>query len=383
MSAPTILLFVLLWYIILYLSVNAFLTVCRTVRYRDAMVDLDAGRIATQSFQPAISLAVRCDLDRSTGQIAKIQRLMALNYARFEVIVISDSDEDPETFARLLDHFQMRGAPLPDKLRGLHYPVRAVYRSELLLYRRLVFVDKPFFSDDDLRHTGAAVGTADFMVFVPSIDDSLLPDSLACLAIMEMRDPKRRVTSVRAAARYDCTGPLHRNFFRIMADLCNLRRIYMGGAGKGVDFGLFITLTDTTGRKGSDEYVPRPLMILHRADSIATYLSQLAPRMPFHSFRGRMIAGAELAIALVFWGAAVHAVLRPQQLSGEGYGVACIFMLPLLSSVFAIFIGEVLLRKDHDIRLILSLLLVSVIESAAFFLLKPPLWIISLLRHRE
>jgi hypothetical protein len=96
-----------------------------------------------------------------------------------------------------------------------------------------------------------------------------------------------------------------------------------------------------------------------------------------------MIAGVELVITFAFWGTVGYAAFGPQPLSGEGYWVTFVFMLPLLSSVFSIFIGEVLLRKDHDFKLILSLLLVSAIESAAFCLLKPWLWIISLLHCRE
>ncbi len=379
MSVITTLL--LLWCILLHQTVCAFLTVCKSVRYRDMRVDLDVERIAARPFQPAISLVVRCELRRSRGHILKIQHLMALNYAQFEVIVLLDSADDRVNFARLVDFFQMRSVPLPEKLNGIRHPVREMYRSELPLYRRLIFVDKPFQSDDDLRLTGAAAGRADFTVFVSSIDNALTPDSLACLAIPEMRDPRRRVTRVRAAARYDTCGPLYRNLFRMMADLSNLRRLYVGGAGRGVDLGRFITLEDTTGRKGREEYVPQPLMVLHRPNSMMTYLAQLAPRMRFRSFRGRVFAVIEGVVACVFWGTAIHAVVCPHELPGEGYLVAGAFMLPLLASVFSIFVGEVLLRSPSDIRRIGCLLAMAVIESAAFCLLTPWAWIISRFRR--
>ncbi len=96
-----------------------------------------------------------------------------------------------------------------------------------------------------------------------------------------------------------------------------------------------------------------------------------------------MIAWVELVIVFVFWGAAVHAVFWPHELPGEGYLVACLFMLPLLASIFSIFVGEVMLRKNHHPGRILGLLLVSVIESAAFCLLTPWLWIATLLRSRR
>jgi hypothetical protein len=383
MPVPTTLLLILLWGIVLYLCVSAFQTIYRTVRYRDMLVDLDAGRIAALPFQPAVSLVVRCDLGRSREPIPKIQRLMALNYAQFEVIVVLDAASHPEAFVSLGESFQMRSVPLPENLNGLSYPLRGMYRSESLPYKRLIFVDKPFHPDDDLRHTGRIVGRADFMIFVPTIDNSLSPDSLACLAIPEMRDPRRRVTRVRAAARYDCTGPLCRNGFRMMADLCNLRRLYVGGAGRGVDFGSFLTLEETSGRKGREEYVPQPLMFLHRPNSIRTYLAQLAPGMRFRSFQGRIIAGIEWAVAFIFWGTAIHALCRPHEVPDEGLLVASAFLLPLLASVFSVFVGEVLLRSDYSLRRIGTLLGLAIVESAAFCLLKPWMWIISLFRRPE
>lgn len=384
MTLVTILLFVPLWSMILLHIRDAFQTLCRTVRFRDAMVELDADRIAGQSFQPAISLVVRCDLGRSTDQLFKIQRLMALNYTRFEVVVITDSAGGPDAFAALVEGFEMLAVPPSEALKALRYPVREVYRSISPLYRRLILVDKPFLPDDDLRDTGAAAGRAEAMVFVPSIDNRLPDNSLACLAIMEMRDPGRQVARVRAAARYEWHGSLFRNFFRIMADLCNLRRIYVGGSAVGDDFGQFIVLADTTGRAGREEYVPDPQMFLHRPSTIDTYLHQLMPGMTFRSTRGRLDGAMELTITIVFWATALHAILRPQDIADAGYLMLGVLMLPLLSSVYAIFIGEAILRSRHySVGRIGILLLMSVVEAAVFCLLKPWGWLISHFRRRS
>ena len=377
MSTLTTILLILLWVSLIYNASAAFLTGCKTFRYRDVMVDLDADRIATQPFQPRISLVVRCDLKKTSEQIPKIQELLALNYSRYETIIILDSSRGVEAFARISDYFQMREVPIPEPLNELWYPTRAVYRSRSSLFKRLIIVDKEFHSYDDLRHTGAAVCRSDYMLFLASIDNQLTRNSLARLAVMEMRDPDRHIHIIRAAARYNCNGPFFKNFFRMMADLCNMRRLYVGGALPGVDFGQFTILEDITGQEGKDEYVPQPQMYLQRKNTIRTYFSQLAPAMIYNSFQGKVIAGMELLIVFMFWATGLHALFEPE-VTGSEYFLYCILMLPLLSSIFSIFVGEILLKRTYNTKLILSLLAVSLVENIAFCIFRPWLWIISL-----
>lgn len=369
-----IILQILLWVMIFFYGISAFLTLCKSTRYRDVAIDLDAERIAPVPFQPTISVVVRCDLSKSKEVVERVRELLSINYIRYEIVLIMDSWRNAVEYQKVVDTFEMECTDLPDKINTLRYPPRAVCRSRSPLYKRLVVIDKVFYGMDDLRYTGAAICKADYMVWVRSIDNQLTRNSLARLAIMIMRDAQQGVVSVRGAARYSCDGPLTHNIFRIMADLCNLRRIYVGGSSTRNDFGHYIILESLSGKKGREEYVPKPQMYLHRKNNLMTYINQLSPSLRFLSFKGKCFAMTELLISFLFWAATLTALLNKDGIGDEEYLACSVLLLPLLASTFSIFIGEIVQKRNYKVSLILRLLVVSTFENIFFCALKPFVW---------
>lgn len=370
-------LLVLLWLMIAFHATGAFLTLCRVVRYKDVFVNLDADRIAHQPFQPKISVVVRCGLEETDGAVGKVQELLALNYTRYEVILIVDSACSRETFGQMLDYFELQPVPVSDELRELRYPTTAVYRSRSRVYGRLTVVDKAFREDDDLRVTGAAVCKADYMLFIRSLDNELARNSLARLAIMKMRDPLNDITTIRGVARYDCGNRWRGNVFRSLTALCNLRRLYITGSIKKNDFGQFMILEDISGKKGEEELVPEPQMFLHRPNHLRTYMLQLAPRIRHKTLRGKLISFMEFLFGVLFWASAIHVAVTPGIVNVDFIFLLTILILPLLASTFSVFVGEILLKENAKIRFVVRLLLLSFVEALLFCLFIPWVWIVT------
>ena len=371
----TMILLILLWILLLIHSTGAFLTLCNAVRYKDMAVHLDAERIGHQPFQPRISLVTRCDFRTNAECISKIQGNLSLNYTQYEVILLVDSSGNEEDFAEILTYFEMKQIPETDAVRELRYPVRACYRSCSASYKRLTVVDKSYHPKDDLRDTGLAISKGGYMLFIPSLDDELIRNSLANLAIMKMRNSKEHITPIRGVARYNCSGSFLGSFFRMMADICNLRRIYIVGGLKGVDYGKFVVLRDVSEKKGKEEFVPKPQMFLHRPNTFNTYLEQLAPHNFYTSYRGKLVSFMEFLITGIFWGAGIHVIVTPGVVNEDFLFLLAVFLLPLIASTFSIFIGEIFLKQNYKIRFVLRLIAVSVFESVVFCLLQPWMWI--------
>jgi hypothetical protein len=377
------LLLILFWLLIAFYTTCGILAFCRTVRYRDVMVDLDAERIAHQPFQPKISVVVRCDLRETKDTIPKIQALMALNYTRYEVILIANSAGHSKAFGRILDYFEFDPRPVPEEWNALRYPIRGRYRSRSRLYNRLTIIDKDFAVDDDLRRTGAMVSRADYMLFVRSLNNELSQNSLSRLAIMKMRDPAGHVTPIRGVARYACGKGrgVRGNLFRTLMELCNLRRIYLVGCIKGDNFGQFVVLKDTSGKRGREEFVLQPQVVLHRPNRLKNYLRQLAPRLRFSTPRGRLISGMEFMLGVLFWATGLHVLFTPGVVNEDFYFLLSVYLLPLTASTFTIFVGEILLEPKFRIGFVFRLLLLSFVETLLFCLCLPWVWIVNRLSH--
>ncbi len=359
----------------------AFLTLGRVVHYRTIFVNLDADRIAHQPFQPKISLVVRGDLAKTDGVVARIQEYLSLNYTRYEVILIADAARQPEEFGWLADYFDLQPAALPAEAEGLAFPVRGLYRSAQRVFGRLTVVDKAFDEADDLRQTGTAIARADYMLFVRSLNNELIHNSLARLAILKMRDPQARISRIRGTARYDCGNRFKGNVFRSLTDLCNLRRQYVSGSIPRNDYGQFLMLEQTSARRGREEFVPRPQMFLYRPNHLRTYLEQLAPRTRYKSARGKAIFGMELLHSLLFWAIGLHLILAPGVLRIDVLLLIAVAMLPLLAATFSVFVGEVLLKETPRVRRIVRLLLLAFPEAVLFCLGMFPGWIVNQLSN--
>ncbi len=107
-----------------------------------------------------------------------VRSLLALDYPRFEVIVINDGSED-DTLEILRQTFRLRspGRDYVDQLGTA--PVRAVYRSDL--DARLTVVDKPNSGKADSLNVGLGLTEMPLVVTIDS-DSLLAPSALRRLA---------------------------------------------------------------------------------------------------------------------------------------------------------------------------------------------------------
>lgn len=380
----TTVLLVLLWLLVILHATGAFMTLCNAVRYGDVVVRLDADRIAHQPFQPKISVIIRCSPHTDENPISRIQDVMSLNYAQYELILIVDSLREQMVFDEVISFFELKPYAFPEGLNQLKYPARGYYRSKIPYYKRLTVIDKSFNPDDDLRRTGAAVCKADYMLFVRSLDNELIRNSLSNLAIMKMRSPKEHVSSIRGVARYECAGPLSGNFFRLLTEICNLRRIYVMAMFPNNDFGQFVVLEDISGKKGREEVIPKTQMYLHRPNKLSTYLHQLAPHIRYKTKTGRFASYMELLICVVFWGSVIHVAATPGIVNTDFLFMLTALLLPLLASAFSILVGEIFLKTKFRIGFVFRLIVLSFLETILFCLFQPVVWVFNqIVKRRE
>jgi hypothetical protein len=363
----------LIWFMVLFNAVGAFRTICKTMRYKHLVVRLDAERIGHRPFQPFISLVIRCDLRRVRDCIPKIQNNLSLHYIRYEVVLLVDSSNNGRIFERILSAFELAPQPEQESMPG----VRGCYRSRSARYQRLTVIDKSHSPGDDLRSTGWATSRGGYVLFIPSLDNALIRNGLADMAVLKMRRNGECVSPIRGVARYDCRGSFAGNIFRMMADLCNLRRIYIAGSLKGMDFGQFVILTDASCKRGEEEYVAKPQMYLYRPNVFTTYLEQLT--LHGHtSLQGRLLSLSEFVVAVVCWWTAIRVLMASGNAGQDGMLFLNMLIIPLMGSVLSVFIGEILVKRTCNTRFVLRLLILSVVEAIAFCLFQPVFRILSL-----
>lgn len=139
---------------------------------------------------PSISVLVPA-YNEGAGIIDTVRSLLAVDYPKYEIIVINDGSTD-DTSQRLADAFGLRKVLRPAPPILPHRPVRAVYAPDSRL--NLLVIEKENGGKSDALNAGISFSSAD--LFCSMDGDSVLEqDALAKTALPFIEDPYRTVAT--------------------------------------------------------------------------------------------------------------------------------------------------------------------------------------------
>ncbi len=233
-----------------------------------------------------------------------------------------------------------------------------------------------------MRDAGRTAATGVFFVWLDSIGNRLSENALIEMSLLQMRDPDRAVTRVRAGSRYGYKDKMKGNVFRMMADICSIRRQYLGGTLRNNDFGQYVVYESLGDSDRIEEPMPKPQVILSRTNHFKTYLRQLCPETRPRGVKGRFFALLELILAAAFWAVALSLAFRSDPAGHKALLLLSMGILLLVCSTFSIYIAEILLRREQKAGRVGRLILVSFPEALLFFLFKPLACLIRFFRRR-
>lgn len=95
---------------------------------------------------------------------ARIEELLTVEYARYEVVVVIDARRYPVEFESLVAHYKMIRVEWKPSEEFPDVGVRTLGRSRRRCYRRLVIVDRPQDTTEGDLNAAAAVATYDYVL---------------------------------------------------------------------------------------------------------------------------------------------------------------------------------------------------------------------------
>ncbi|MFM2130026.1 MAG: hypothetical protein RL477_1572, partial [Pseudomonadota bacterium] len=151
------------------------------LRRRAAAIRRESGphRHVTSMYGTALPVSILAPAyNEELSVVESVKALLALDYPRFEVIVINDGSTDA-TLARLIEVFGLRPDHMPVETRLAHAPIRKVYVSDR--YTNLVVIDKENGGKGDALNAG--INASRYPFFCAIDVDSILEGNALRLAL--------------------------------------------------------------------------------------------------------------------------------------------------------------------------------------------------------
>ncbi|MEG0807673.1 MAG: hypothetical protein RR410_04900 [Alistipes sp.] len=184
----------MLFVLLLTVAVSASVMLFHLVRARNKR-HLLAGvnGLACEASDP-VGISVLCS---SRGDLAQIENLLAVEYARYEVVVVIDALRYADCVREIVARYRMIGVEWHASLELPTTGVRALGRSRKRCYRRLVLVDRA--SDTPEGDFNAATEVATYDYVLPVRDHQYLrTDAIVRLAVELGEHPVGAVSLVRS-----------------------------------------------------------------------------------------------------------------------------------------------------------------------------------------
>jgi cellulose synthase/poly-beta-1,6-N-acetylglucosamine synthase-like glycosyltransferase len=169
------------------------------LRRRAAAIRRESGphRHVTSMYGTALPVSILAPAyNEELSVVESVKALLALDYPRFEVIVINDGSTDA-TLARLIEVFGLRPDHMPVETRLAHAPIRKVYVSDR--YTNLVVIDKENGGKGDALNAG--INASRYPFFCAIDVDSILEGNALRLALQPFVEQPDRMTAVGGTIR--------------------------------------------------------------------------------------------------------------------------------------------------------------------------------------
>lgn len=153
----------------------------------------DYGDIVTSPIAPGVSILAPA-YNEGQSIVQNAQSLLSLHYGKFEVILINDGSKD-DTLEKLIKHFELERTNYAYYPEIETKPVRGIYRSTNMSYRRLTVIDKENGGKADALNTGINVANLEILACI-DVDCILSSESISRMIRPFMEETNRKVIAV-------------------------------------------------------------------------------------------------------------------------------------------------------------------------------------------
>ncbi|MBA4298901.1 hypothetical protein SAMN03080617_00509 [Algoriphagus alkaliphilus] len=153
----------------------------------------DYGDIITSPIAPGVSILAPA-YNEGQNIVQNAQSLLSLHYGKFEVILINDGSKD-DTLEKLIHFFELEKTNYAYNPEIETKPVRGVYRSKNMSFRRLTVIDKENGGKADALNTGINIAELEILACI-DVDCILSSDSISRMVRPFMEETNRKVIAV-------------------------------------------------------------------------------------------------------------------------------------------------------------------------------------------
>ncbi|RIW14486.1 glycosyltransferase [Algoriphagus lacus] len=153
----------------------------------------DYGDIITSPIAPGVSILAPA-FNEGKNIVQNVQSLLSLHYGKFEVIVINDGSKD-DTLQKLIESFELEKTNYAYNPEIEAKPVRGIYKSRNLSYRRLIVIDKENGGKADALNTGINIAGMEILACI-DVDCILSSESISRMVRPFMEETNRKVIAV-------------------------------------------------------------------------------------------------------------------------------------------------------------------------------------------
>jgi biofilm PGA synthesis N-glycosyltransferase PgaC len=153
----------------------------------------DYGDIITSPIAPGVSILAPA-YNEGQSIVQNAQSLLSLHYGKFEVILINDGSKD-DTLDKLIQSFELEKTDYAYFPEIETKPVRGIYRSKNMSYRRLTVIDKENGGKADALNTGINIASLEILACI-DVDCILSSESITRMVRPFMEETNRKVIAV-------------------------------------------------------------------------------------------------------------------------------------------------------------------------------------------
>ncbi|OOG77719.1 glycosyltransferase [Algoriphagus sp. A40] len=153
----------------------------------------DYGDIITSPIAPGVSILAPA-FNEGQNIVQNAQSLLSLHYGKFEVIIINDGSKD-DSLDKLIQAFELEKTNYAYNAEIETKPIKAIYRSRNMSYRRLTVIDKENGGKADALNAGINIADLEILACI-DVDCILSSESISRMVRPFMEETNKKVIAV-------------------------------------------------------------------------------------------------------------------------------------------------------------------------------------------
>ena len=153
----------------------AIISLAEMKKYMDRNKETDFRTILSSPLSPRVSLIAPA-YNESLTIVDNIKSLLAIQYSKFEVIIVNDGSKD-NSVEKVIRYFELEAVDLAHDTQIPCKQIRAIYKSKNKAYKKLTFIDKENGGKADALNAGINVARNELVACI-DVDSVIESDAI-------------------------------------------------------------------------------------------------------------------------------------------------------------------------------------------------------------